>query len=214
MDFKKRIFRKNDLVIDFFQRTEGYIDSKFRNTFSILLKNKYFVMEYIFNKIYEKNIAEHLQKIPMNVINRKDLWIMLFTIALENIENNEWKNPGSSWIWKYFSEIINSFLTMINYSEEFISTSSIIKLFKCNNIKISDVYNRLLRYGLKYDDICKQMSLVANTVEKINSNINYNKKLLQQVYADLNLNQIDPRTSTNLVQFNNNYRKTRKSLND
>ena len=50
--------------------------------------------------------------------------------------------------------------------------------------------------------------------EKINSNINYNKKLLQQVYADLNLNQIDPRTSTNLVQFNNNYRKTRKSLND
>ena len=88
------------------------------------------------------------------------------------------------------------------------------KIAMKENIKISDVYNRLLGYGLKYDDICKQMSLVANMVEKINSNINYNKILLQQVYADLNLNQIDPRTSANLVQFNNNYRKIRKNLND
>ena len=58
------------------------------------------------------------------------------------------------------------------------------------------------------------MNLLANIIEKINSNINYNKKLLQQVYADLNLNQIDPRTSTNLVKFKNNYRKKRKSVNN
>lgn len=82
------------------------------------------------------------------------------------------------------------------------------------NVKISDVINRLLSDGLEYDSVMKKLDSIANLLNNINSKSIYNQSLLQQIYSDLNLNQRDPKTSVNLKIFNESYRKRNKKLID
>ena len=82
------------------------------------------------------------------------------------------------------------------------------------NVKISDVINRLLSDGLKYDSVMKKLDSIINLLNNINSKSIYNQSLLQQIYSDLNLNQRDPKTSVNLKIFNESYRKRSKKLID
>lgn len=82
-----------------------------------------------------------------------------------------------------------------------------------SNSSLSDTYSKLLKYGIEYDDLSKKVDLLNNLLNKIDSTNHYNKKLLQQIYSDLNLIQRDPKTSTNLYNFDKNYRKGKKTLN-
>lgn len=82
------------------------------------------------------------------------------------------------------------------------------------NVKMSDVINRLLSDGLKYDSVMKKLDNIINLLNNINSKSNYSQSLLQQIYSDLNLNQRDPKTSVNLKIFNESYRKRNKKLID
>ena len=79
---------------------------------------------------------------------------------------------------------------------------------------LSDMYSKLLRYGLKYDDLSKKVEEMRSILNKIELTNYYNKKLLQQIYSDLNLEKTDVRKSYNLNEFNRENFKGRKSLID
>ena len=79
---------------------------------------------------------------------------------------------------------------------------------------LSDMYSKLLRYGLEYDDLSKKVEEMYIILNKIELTNHYNKKLLQQIYSDLNLEKTDVRKSYNLNEFNRENFKGRKSLID
>lgn len=79
---------------------------------------------------------------------------------------------------------------------------------------LSDMYSKLLRYGLEYDDLSRKVEELRSILNKIDSTNYYNKKLLQQIYSDLNLEKTDVRNSYNLNEFNRENFKGRKSLID
>lgn len=93
-------------------------------------------------------------------------------------------------------------------------SKQIEQIASSENVKISDVINRLLSDGLEYDSVMKKLDSIANLLNIINSKSIYNQSLLQQIYSDLNLNQRDPKTSVNLKIFNESYRKRNKKLID
>lgn len=76
------------------------------------------------------------------------------------------------------------------------------------------MYSKLLRYGLEYDDLSKKVEEMYIILNKIELTNHYNKKLLQQIYSDLNLEKTDVRKSYNLNEFNRENFKGRKSLID
>lgn len=92
--------------------------------------------------------------------------------------------------------------------------SEIETLAKKNNTKLFTEYERLLRYGLNYEEKFRKLDLILDSINKNNSNIYYIKKLLEQVYSDLRLEQIDPSKSENLIKFSNKYRKDKNKLSD
>ena len=92
--------------------------------------------------------------------------------------------------------------------------SEIETLAKKNNTKLFTEYERLLRYGLSYEEKFRKLDLILDSINKNNSNIYYIKKLLEQVYSDLRLEQIDPSKSENLIKFSNKYRRDKNKLSD
>ena len=79
---------------------------------------------------------------------------------------------------------------------------------------LSDMYSKLLKYGLEYDDLSKKVVELRNILNRIELTNYYNKRLLQQIYSDLNLEKTDVRKSYNLNEFNRENFKGRKSLID
>ena len=57
-----------------------------------------------------------------------------------------------------------------------------------NNIKIfSNTVRVLVEHGLKYKELYSILINISNTLDKINNKLNYNNKLVKQIYSDLEL---------------------------
>lgn len=74
-------------------------------------------------------------------------------------------------------------------------------------INPSKAYELILLKGLEYYDQSNMFNKIIKYLNNNEAQILYIKKLLQQVYADLSLEQINLNESTNLMTFNKKYRK-------
>lgn len=87
-------------------------------------------------------------------------------------------------------------------------------LAKEKRLQISELYNQLLPLGLSNYRVIENIERVVNEINDIKKSNNYSIKLSEQIYADLNLNQKDPKTSDNLNQFKKKYKKGDNKLID
>ena len=81
------------------------------------------------------------------------------------------------------------------------------KLAKSKKIQISELYNQLLPLGLSNYLLNENINNLREDLNKIIKANNYAIGLSEQIYADLNLNQKDPKLSDNLNQFKKKYKK-------
>lgn len=81
-------------------------------------------------------------------------------------------------------------------------------------IKLSDAYELVLSKGLEYRNIIGVLDTAIEDLNKNQVQILYIKRLLQQIYADLSLEQVNLNESENLINFNNMYRNGKNKLID
>ena len=88
------------------------------------------------------------------------------------------------------------------------------EIIKNSRRSVSDVYSDIILLGLNYSRIIDEISKVLKEVNYSNRLNNYLVKLSEQIYSDLNLEQLDPKQSVNLAEFKKNYRKGDNNLID
>ena len=93
-------------------------------------------------------------------------------------------------------------------------SNKIEKLAREENITATEEYEKILNLGLIQNEQNRVYDFIINSVKKNTKEMIYIKSLLQQVYADLRLEQINPKESVNLENFNNKFRKEKNKLID
>ena len=84
------------------------------------------------------------------------------------------------------------------------------KLKGCSEV---DEYNYLLRYSIEFEKLYEVMDSIYKLVNKCSMNSNYNRKLLEQLYADIITDPTNVDESEALNKFRKNIFKGKK-MND
>ena len=93
-------------------------------------------------------------------------------------------------------------------------TSEIEKKALLNNKTFNEKYIELINQSLLIENLNLEINKVLKILSLINNNCHYNKSILEQIYADLNLNVQNPELSVNLIKFKSNFKKGKNNLND
>lgn len=75
-------------------------------------------------------------------------------------------------------------------------------------------YNNLLKYSLEFEKIYEKLNIMLKVIEKVSENSFYSKKLMNQMYCDLNLPVRDVNSSNNLNEFTKMYYGKKRKLNE
>ena len=74
------------------------------------------------------------------------------------------------------------------------------------NIRKNKLIEKYIKNGLLYEELNLKTDILNNEYISLNKKLNYIKKLLMQLYADIDLEPKEISSSHNLIIFNKNYK--------
>lgn len=81
-----------------------------------------------------------------------------------------------------------------------------------NKLSVNESFNQLLRNSLLFDSLLDSINGVLNLLNQLCKDNGYIKRLLIQTYADLDLEQKNPKDSKTLKQFDKSFNS--RGMND